>query len=225
MATEGTYFGEAVVWEAHPEKSYSREQVTVLSGESLTSRNILGEVAYTVPTTGTADGSNTGDGTVTAVTGGKKTQVGAYLITCIEAVTNGGIFQVTDPNGDLLAEVTIPAGAGATVDFATSELNGTITDGSTDFAEGDYFTVTVAAGSGKMVELDTTATDGSQNAYGILVDDADASAADVEATAVVRDALIIADNLDWPAGISAGNKAIALAELKAKNIIERTEVS
>lgn len=253
--------------------------------------------AFTVPTTGTADGGNTGNGTVTSVADGGSVKVGTYTFVCVAAATNGGTFELENPDGDTIAVEAITGGAGGTATFATSELdatvtdggtdfavgdkftvavtqadggtatiannelnatitdgstdfaegdfftvavtqadggtatiannelNGTITDGATDFVQGDFFTVTVAAGSGKCVELDTTATDGSQNFYGILVDDTDASSADVEATAIVRDALIIADNLDWPTGISAANKAIALAEMKDMGILERTEVS
>ncbi len=226
----------------------------------LVERSKITAGALTVPTTGTADGGNTGNGTVTSVTGDAATVPGTYNIECVETVTNGGVFIVRVPNGDVIDRVEITAGAGGTATVANNQINATITDGSTDFAEsdfftitviqanggtgtlannevsgtitdgatdfivGDYFTITVAAGSLKGVELDTTATDGSQVAYGILINTTDASLADTQSAVVVRDALIIADSLDWPAGISAGNKAIALTELKAKNIIERTEV-
>ncbi len=250
--------------------------------------------ALTVPSTGT--GTGTGNGTMTSVTGDAATVPGTYRVECVETVTNGGVFIVRAPNGDVFDRVEITAGAGGTATIANNQINATLTDGSTDFVEGDYFTlavtqadsgtgtvannqlnatitdgstdfaesdfftiaitqadggtgtlannevsgtitdgatdfivgdyftITVAAGSLKGVELDTTATDGSQKAYGILINTTDASAADTPAAVVVRDALIIADSLDWPSGISGANKAIALTELAAKNIIERTEV-
>ncbi len=121
------------------------EDVLVQTG-NLVRGSILGRVKTSTPTTGTAAGGNTGDGTVTAVTGGKETKPGTYTIECITAETNGGTFQVTNPDGDLLGQVKIQAGAGASADFASPEINFTVTDGSTDFAAGDSFTVAVSDG-------------------------------------------------------------------------------
>ena len=158
--------------------------VTVLSGSDLVRGTILGKITVgAVPTTGTADVGNTGDGTLTVVTGGNETKVGVYTIKCVEAVTNGGIFQVIDPDGIVLGQFIIAAGAGGTIAFTTAQINGTITDGSTDFVLDDEFTVTVPAGSGKVVAVDSSNIDGSQNPYSILAEDTDASAADVAAPA------------------------------------------
>jgi hypothetical protein len=133
-----------------------------------------------VPATGTADGDNTGDGTVTVVTGGVDTKVGVYTIECIEAITNGGVFKVVNPNGETILEnVIIEAGAGGDVAFTSDELNGTITDGGTDFALGDKFTVTVPAGDNSVVLVDSTAIDGSAAPYAVLLEDANASSAEV----------------------------------------------
>lgn len=150
---------------------------------SLSRGAVLGKISVgAVPTTGTADGGNTGDGTVTSVTGGKATKVGVYTIECIEAVTNGGVFKVTNPDGEeIISNAIIVAGAGGTIAFTSAELNGTITDGSTDFVVGDKFTVTVPAGSGKVVIVDSTNIDGSQNPCAVMLDEsADASSGDVE---------------------------------------------
>ena len=163
------------------------DQKLVTSPETLDTGNlargaVLGLISVgAVPTTGTADGSNTGNGTVTAVTGAKATKVGVYIIKCVEAITNGGRFQVINPDGKLVAEVTILAGAGGVIAFTSDELNATITDGSTDFALDDFFTVTIAAGSGKVVIVLSTAIDGSQNPYGVLLKAADATSADQNA--------------------------------------------
>lgn len=145
---------------------YSRDKVTVLAAQVLYIGHVLGKVtAGAVPTTGTKTG--TGDGTMTSVTGGKNTQVGIYKSTCIQAVSHGGVFEVTDPNGKHIGTVAITPGAGLTGVFTSDEINFTLTDGSTDFIYGDYFTVTVPAGGGQVRELDLDGVDGSQIACGV----------------------------------------------------------
>jgi hypothetical protein len=56
-----------------------------------------------VPNTGSA-GSNTGDGLCQIVRGGPDVMVGTYTATCTEAITNGGKFQVTNPDGNVIGE-------------------------------------------------------------------------------------------------------------------------
>lgn len=97
--------------------------------------------------TAAADGGNTGDGTVTAVTpiaGGVVPLVGVYVLTVETAVTHGGIWKLEDPNGNLVAEnLVMEAGAGLATTFAVAGMQFTITDGATDFAAADFFTLTV----------------------------------------------------------------------------------
>lgn len=131
-----------------------------------------------VPSTGTADGGNTGDGTVTEVEGRRDLVTGAYNVECTVAVTNGGTFKVEDPDGNLLETVTITPGAGASVVFDNDHIKGKITDGSTDFAVGDKFTITVTINPRQCVALDKTATDGSSVPYAVLLEDLDATSAD-----------------------------------------------
>ena len=72
--------------------------------------------------------------------------------------------------------------------------------------------------SGKYVQLDPAASDGSESAAGILEADCAAAAADTAGAAIVRDALIAADSLVWPASITAPQKTTALTELAALGI-------
>lgn len=131
-----------------------------------------------VPTIGTAAGGNTGNGTVTLVEGRRGTKVGTYTIECTAAVTNGGVFKVTDPDGnDIQTGITIPPGAGNSIAFDNDQLAGTITDAGTDFAVGDSFTVAVTIDPRQVKLLDKTATDGSSLIYGILAGDVDATSA------------------------------------------------
>jgi hypothetical protein len=77
----------------------------------------------------------------------------------------------------------------------------------------------VAKVDGKMVALDPAAEDGSEAAAGIMIGAVDASLADKPGVAIVREAMIASANLVWPDGITAGEKAIAIAELEALGIV------
>jgi hypothetical protein len=127
----------------------------------------LGKKKVTVPTTGTADGGNTGDGTMTAVAAAGALKVGTYTLECTFAVANGGVFKLENPDGDIVADnLTLRVGAGLATAFIEGGLEFTVTDGVADFIAGDKFTVEVAA-NGKYVPLDPTAFDGSGEFGGI----------------------------------------------------------
>ena len=133
---------------------------------------IMAKKNLTVPTTGTA-GSNTGNGTVTAVAaavGGPAPLVGAYVLTCTFAVTNGGVFKLEDPNGNIVADsLTLRVGADLLTTFVAGGLIFTITDGSTDFAADDEFTITTVA-VGKWIPFDPSAiADGSALFAGVYI--------------------------------------------------------
>lgn len=147
--------------------------ITLLSGQNLARGAVLGRKSTaTVPTTGTAGGTNTGNGTMGSVAaGGTKLKTGTYRARCIRAATNVGDFEVIDPDGNLIG-IAIVA-----VAFTSSHLNFTIADGSTDFAVGDTFTVAVAAVDKYILSL-AAATDGSQEPDLILAEATDASGGD-----------------------------------------------
>jgi hypothetical protein len=72
--------------------------------------------------------------------------VGAYVLNCIVALTNGGTFELVDPNGAVVAGgLTLTVGAGAATVFEAAGLQFTITDGAADFVVDDTATLTVAA--------------------------------------------------------------------------------
>jgi len=164
VLTEGAYLNDLLKWEM--ENNHSREHVTVLAGQDLVMGSVIGKIKIgSVPTTGTA-GTNTGNGTCVSVTGGAKTKVGVYNLRCVGVAANGGIFSVRDPDGESLPDAVMGA-------YTNPAINFTLTDGATDFALGDSFTITVPAGSGKVRELNLTGIDGSEDAYGILTAGAD----------------------------------------------------
>lgn len=71
--------------------------------------------------------------------------------------------------------------------------------------------------SGKFVEYDTGNVDGSEVAAAILLETIDATAADVEAVALVRFGIVKTNGLSWFSGASAGDKTDGLADLEALN--------
>ncbi len=138
--------------------------VTVLEGTILARKSV--ETAIT------PDGSgNTGNGTVTAaavVTGPIVPLVGAYNLECIEAVAEGGVFKLEDPNGMVVVEqLAMDTGSGGSKIFETEGMTFTMTDGGTDFIVGDKFSLTVAA-DGKMVPFEKDGVGGAQIPKAIL---------------------------------------------------------
>ena len=182
------------------------------AGQNLSRGAVLGKVKATVPTSGTANGGNTGTGTVTEVTGGKNTKIGTYTISCVRAVTNGGEFYVTNPDGKFIGAVLITAGASGTGVFKSDELNFTVTDGATDFAlndtftlywfesdhlafvvwdggtdfiVGDYFSISVAIADRECVIVNSSNTNGSSVPFAVLNEDCDATSAATPASVIV----------------------------------------
>lgn len=312
---EPSYLGDVLKWEQ--DNGYSRENLTVKSGEVLPILSVIGKITNATPTTGAAAAGNTGDGTMTGVAAGNEVQIGTYTATCVTGggsgatttpatgtadggntganlmtgvsagasaqagtytmtcidATNAGaeIFEVKAPNGAVLPPATVavayvnaqisftltdpgakaivgdiftvlataadgnsgtfaitaPDGtalpeATVAVAYANGHLGFTINDGAADYAVGDIFTVAVAAGSGQAVEVDASAVDGSQKAYGFLAGAVDATSAAKPGVVVVRDAIIVSTDLAWPSGATPDQKTAWLADLDAAGIVVRT---
>jgi hypothetical protein len=81
--------------------------------------------------------------------------------------------------------------------------------------------VGIVTASGKAKQLAPSASDGSQNAAGVLVGDVDASAADTPGVIIARHAICSDKGLVWPDGITGPQKNTALAQLKALGILVR----
>lgn len=210
---EGKYAGEFIVSEANG--SRSREVVTVLSGQNVVAGEVLGRVLSGAAVGAAAAGNTGGSGAITAapaVAAGVK--VGVYRAICMEPATNAGQFLVEDPDGITIGVATVA------VEFVGGGLTFTIAD-ATDFVAGDSFTITVAAGSGKYVAYDQDGADGRQVAAGIAYDNIDASLADVEGVAIVRDAEVNNAELSWPSDIEAGEQIVAETQLASLGIIVR----
>lgn len=211
--TEGNYLSDVI--QSEGADGISREKVTVLSGQNLLIGAVLGKITKTCPAIGTADPGNTGNGTCTDVTMGAKAKIGTYTLQCTATAANAGTFEVRDPDDNLLPPATVG------VAYGSSQINFTLNDGAVDFIVGDIFEIDVTDGSGKVKALTPAAVDGSQDAYGILGASVDASGGDLPGFAIVRIAVAKDAGLVWPGGITAAQKAAALAQLEAKHIVAR----
>ena len=129
---------------------------------------------------------------------------------------------MTNPDGQVIVVKSITAGAGGTAVIADNpELNLTITDGSTDFAQGAFFEVFVwAVATAKVVAWDPSPAsfDGRQTCRGILWDDVDASAADAAGVIVARDAHVQFGALVFPAAIAVAERDGVIPDLAALGI-------
>jgi hypothetical protein len=108
--------------------------------------------------------------TFTLADGGTDYIVGdGYTITVAAASTGAGAkWDITTPSSVKLATQALTGSA-----YTSDHLNFTINDSGTNFAVGDTFTVAVAAGAGQVRELNLTGVDGSQDAYGVLIQGVD----------------------------------------------------
>ena len=219
--TEGGHLVDVVVGERSGH--LSREEVTILAGSGSARALVKGQVVGLIPgaaAVAAADGENTGNGTISAVTVGGLVKAGVYTLTCIAEATGAGTFQVVDPDGNLLPNLTVA------VAYSGDHIGLTVADGAEDWDAGDIITVTVTPAAGKVVALDFSASTGGQFAYGIMIDAYSApDGSDAPGVAIVRDADILASGLVWPDGATAAQKADALARLAAKGITIRQEAN
>lgn len=153
------------------------ESGTLLTGQNLLRGALLGRIKLGAASAAAKAGGNTGNGTLTMdattpLLAGA--QAGVYTVRCITAAANNGTFRITAPDGDVLGDVVMAAGAGT----FSNQVKFALADGASDFIVGDGFDITVAAGTGKYVLSLAAAVDGSQEPEAILVDDVDATAAD-----------------------------------------------
>lgn len=112
--------------------------------------------------------------------------------------------------------------------FLLSEANGnrsrdtiTVASGQNLKAGAVLGKITSGSPTGEYKYYDNGASDGSQAAAAILLDDVDASAGDVKAAAILRDAEVNGDELVYDSGQNDAAKIAALADLLALGILVR----
>ena len=81
--------------------------------------------------------------------------------------------------------------------------------------------VGIITASGKVTQLAPGASDGSQNAAGVLIRAVDASAADKPGAIIARHAICSDKGLIWPGSITGPQKTAAINQLKALGILVR----
>lgn len=211
---EPNYTAEFLISE-EDEAYYSRDAVTLKSGNNLKAGAVLGRVVTAGSATATA-GTNTGNGAFGAVTVGANAQPGVYTVKITKAAANAGDFEVIDPQGDVVGLGTVGSA------FSGAGLGFTVADGATDFAVGDSWTVVVTVSAQKWTEFAPAATDGSQLAAAILYADVDASLADTPAVIIARAASVKLSKLAWAVGVTDAQKATAIAQLGNAGIVVRS---
>ena len=198
-----------------------RKEVTILAAAGdLITGTVMGRISKGSATSAAKSGGNTGGGTLTIdattpILAGSKP--GVYSVRCIGVVANGGLFEVRDPDGIPIGNYAIGGAA-----FA-SQIKFAMADSGTDFALGDGFDITIAAGSGKWKKHVNGAVNGTEVAAGILLDARDVSGgADVKGVVVTGNAEIVSAELTWDSSVDdAPKKAAALAQLATLGIQTR----
>lgn len=189
--------------------------ITLASGQSLARGTVLGQITLGAASSAAKVGGNTGNGTLVldATTPILAFAIaGVYTVRAIQVGTNLAVFAVVDPRGVALGNVVI-SGSGSSATFA-NRIKFAITDGATDFALGDGFDITIAAGNGKYVQSLAAALDGSQTPDLILADTTDASAGDKTTVAYVNGSFIEAGLI-----LGAGHTLDSIREgLRVKDI-------
>lgn len=109
--------------------------------------------------------------------------------------------------------------------FIVSEANGHRSRETITVAAGEVLVagsvIAKHSGTGKYAEYDNDATVTLDDAAGILYDNVDATDGDVEAVAIVRDAEVNGDELQWGANEDTNDRLAGTADLLALGIIVR----
>ena len=189
----------------------SRGNRQILAGSGILKPGTVLGMVLAAAASAVATAGNAGNGTISAVTDRVGVQPGIYLV----AFTAPTQFRVVDPDGE-------EVGTGKTGTAFAGPIGFTITAGATPFAANDGFTITVAPGSGKLKPANPAATDGSAVACAVLYHRIDASAVDVLAAVIERDAEVYGQRLEYDASVTPGAPRTAmLAALAKAGIIAR----
>lgn len=221
VLTEGRYASD---WLKNYDPATSLEEVVIASGSGVVETGtVLGPTGSTRTAASAAKvGGNTGNGTLTldattpVLVGAK---AGVYSARLVTAATNGGTFRVEDPDGNVIGDVAVGGTFSDDIKFATA-------DGSTDFAVGDGFDITVSAASSVGPKLKPVAVsdDTYRSARAIFAwgeghaTKVDATSADVTVVAVRRNATVVHQGLRYAADVdTAAERAVVHEALGALN--------
>lgn len=196
-----------------PDPTLARVSAPIGADQALQSGTVLGRINLG-EVASSAGAGNAGDGTIGLHVEPRTwhCKVGRYWIECVTEVPGGGVFRVTDPAGFDIGYV-------AAGEEHSRGIRFTVTAGAVDFRLRDHFTVTVAKGSGRLVQLDPAGVDGRQTPAAILAEDVDTTEGEAIVHVIGRPGSVIhRDALIWPEGYTDLQKAAALQELDANGI-------
>ena len=220
VMTERRYAGEHILSEANSFRS--REEGVVDASQTLVAGQVVGKITEGAKTASGAAGVPAPAGaTITASpTAAVNTKTGVHRFECIVGGSGtASKWRHTDPDGEFVGIAT-----GNTA-YAGGGLSGlTITDSGTDPVAGEAFEVTVtgAAGSGRIVMHDPEATNGAEDAYGILFDAVTTGVGETAKCVLhVRDCEVDSALIAWDDQNNT-EKAAAIAQLAEKGVIFRT---
>lgn len=121
--------------------------------------------------------------------------------------------------------VNVLRGGVRPITFLLREANGSRSRDNLTIASGNTVkpgeVCSIVTATGQVVPLNAAGADGSETAAVIPLYGYDAENAAVMGAFASRDCEVIEDALIWPNGISAGDKASAIADLAARGIIIR----
>lgn len=187
----------------HEIPNLSREAVTIPSGTAaIGAMTVLGTVRTTAAV-GVATTAGNGNFVAESVDASPAAEAGIYVLHAISA-SKALLYA---PSGALLGIYTIGD---------AYDANGIEFDTEGTWAANDYATITVT-------HTDAIgAFNGTGPALGVALYPVDASAGAVAVTALVRLGAVQAGALQWAAGVEAGDKTAALADLAANHLYARS---
>lgn len=193
----------------------SREQIIIAASQTLLAGAVLAAIPNGDPvvTAGTPVGA--GNGAIGSWTADAGAPSGRWTIELLGTGATAA-YAVNRPDGTR-------DGVGAVASAYNGGINGTLADGSTDWAEGTVIPMDVAYDEAGFtwVKHDPEGVNGSQVAAAILWDDVTTAAGETaKANAIVRDAEVVKADLIWD-DHNAGEKVTALAQLAAQGVIAR----
>jgi hypothetical protein len=216
--SENPRITDVLLFEKGEEVNFVRETITLAAGGAAV---VIGQVLGGMRLGGVGSVTethvgNTGNGVFTpdgATPSLVNAPVGVYTVTFLTATH----YRVFDPLGREIGE-------GDTGVVFADLLKFSIAAGGAAFVAGDKFLVTVGAGSGKYAAVAAAAADGTQVATAVAIEAGNPAVGDVQIVAVVRaPAIFKVSGLVWPAGITAPQKAVAIAQLAALGMTVRSD--
>lgn len=215
--TEGKHAGEFIVSEGNVGSDgvpAGRDGIVVASGQNLVAGAVIAKLLAGTAAA-VAGAGNTGDGVMGAITVTGSAQAGAYTLTVIEPAVDGGTFTLEAPNGQDLDSGAIG------VAYSDGGLAFTLADGAADFVAGDTLVITVTQTGETYAEYNPAGTDGSENVAGLLYDNCDATAGELDAVACTSDTRFNATEITWKTGMTVGDIAVGTLALSKLGIKAR----